>query len=96
MPRAASDLMRVLRVTSITKSVPIQPAAIAPTAQTEMDPTKRIEAVKAWQAEMMDFAYAWNLYQINEHVAMGKHVQGFEYIPTGYTYWGELSLGSGD
>jgi peptide/nickel transport system substrate-binding protein len=63
---------------------------------TETDPVKRLEAVKAWQAEMMDFAYAWNLYQINEHVAMGKDVQGFKFIPMGYTHWGDLSVESGD
>lgn len=64
------------------------------TVLTEMDPAKRLEAVKEWQYEMMDFAYAWNLYQINEHVAMGKDVRGFVYIPFFYTYWGDLSIES--
>jgi peptide/nickel transport system substrate-binding protein len=66
------------------------------TILTESDPDKRLEAVKQWQYEMMDFAYAWNLYQINEHVAMRKEVQGFGFLPMGYTHWGDLWIEASD
>lgn len=75
------------------------PAALVEASETiltESDPDKRLEAVKRWQYEMMDFAYAWNLYQINEHVAMRKEVQGFGFLPMGYTHWGDLRVEASD
>jgi peptide/nickel transport system substrate-binding protein len=77
-------------------AVPEQLIELADTIQSETDPEARLTAIRDWQLEMMDFAYAWNLYQINEHVAMNKNVQGFAYIPMGYTYWGELSVAGGE
>jgi peptide/nickel transport system substrate-binding protein len=53
----------------------------------ELDPEKRLQAVKDWQEYMMDISYGFTLIQSYARYFTHVDIQGFEYVPAGFDLW---------